>query len=236
MDFTLSHSDLICSALRVLSHLTDDEIQRHREVIVPVVQRFENVILAPPTAIKGRSEAAVDILNLADSSLKLIAQFVSEYSDLTSVILTADYSALEDPRMVFLTWKGEKSDTTMMFLRALGTSIPSASSRRHGKISKFIRDEKITPSKLAINAISNSQKLRLLEEILGTPGIWLALSTVLSRFPHVHFTEIAPMGALLSHGVYPEIMEAATAWSRLIDQCQNLYTDHIRMLMSKKGL
>jgi hypothetical protein len=244
MDFTLSHSDLICSALRVLSHLTDDEIQRHREVIVPVVQRFENVILAPPTAIKGRSEAAVDILNLADSSLKLIAQFVSEYSDLTSVILTADYSALEDPRMVFLTWKGEKSDTTMMFLRALGTrylaccyygrygdqvsSIPSASSRRHGKISKFIRDEKITPSKLAINAISNSQKLRLLEEILGTPGIWLALSTVLSRFPHVHFTEIAPMGALLSHGVYPEIMEAATAWSRLIDQCQNLYTDHIR--------
>ncbi|KAF4207296.1 hypothetical protein CNMCM8927_003570 [Aspergillus lentulus] len=244
MDFTLSHSDPVCSALRVLSHLTDDEIQRHREVIVPVLQRLENVVSAPLAPIKGRSETAVDVLNLAASLLPRIAHFLSQYSDLTSVILAADYSAVDDPRMVFLTWKVGKSDTTTMFLRTLSTrylascyyrryghqisSIPSSSSRRHGKIGKFMSDEKITPSKLATNAISNSQKPRLLEGILGTPGIWLALSTVLSRFPHVHFTEIASMGALLSHGVYPEIMEAATAWSRLIDQCQSLYTDHIR--------
>ncbi|KAH3502529.1 hypothetical protein KXV55_005852 [Aspergillus fumigatus] len=243
MDSTLSHSDLICSALRVLSRLTDDEIRRDREVILPVVQRFGNVVSAPLAPIKSRSETAVGILNLATSRLPVIAQFVSKYSDLTSVILAADYSAVDDPRMVFLSWKGGKSDTTKMFLRALSTrylarcyyerygdevsSIPNAGSRRHGKIGKFMSDEKITPSKLATNAISDSQKPRLLEEKLGTPGIWLVLSTVLSRFPHVHFTEIASMGALLSHGIYPEIMEAATAWSRLIDQCQILYTDHI---------
>jgi hypothetical protein len=37
MDSTLSHSDPTYSALRVLSRLTDDEIQRDKEVIVPVV-------------------------------------------------------------------------------------------------------------------------------------------------------------------------------------------------------
>lgn len=239
MDSTLSHSDLICSAL---SRLTD-EIQSHKEVIVPVIQRFANVVSAPLAPIKGRSETAVGILNLAATRLPTIAQFVSQYSDLTRVILAADYSAVDDPRMVLLTWRGEKSDTTTMLLRALSTrylagryyerygdpasSIPNASSRRHGMIGKFLSDENITPSRLVTNAISDGQKPRLLEEILGTPGIWLVLSTVLSRFPHIHSTEIVSMGALLSHGIYPEIMEADTAWSRLIEQCQNLYTDHI---------
>jgi hypothetical protein len=243
MDSTLSHSDPIYSALRVLSRLTNDEIQRHKEVIVPVVQRFRDVVSAPPGPIKARSETAVDVLNHATTGLPMIEQFVGQYSDLTTVILAANYNAEDDPRIAFLAWKGGKSDTATMFLRALGirylagryyqkygnsmNSIPNASSRRHGKIGNFMSDEKITPSKLATNTISDSQKPRLLEEMLGTAGIWLVLSTVLSRFPHVPFTEIISMGDLLSHGIYPEIMKAATAWSRLVEQCQSLYTDHI---------
>jgi hypothetical protein len=48
MDSSLFHSDLTYSALWILTHLMDDEIQCDNEVIVPVVQRLWGVVSAPP--------------------------------------------------------------------------------------------------------------------------------------------------------------------------------------------
>lgn len=64
MDSTLPHSDPTYSALRFLSRLTDDEIQRDKEVIVPVVQRLRDVISAPPAPSSPAPELYT-FLNLA---------------------------------------------------------------------------------------------------------------------------------------------------------------------------
>jgi hypothetical protein len=48
MDSTLPYSNPTYSALWFLSCLTDNEIQRNKEVIILVVQQLRDVISAPP--------------------------------------------------------------------------------------------------------------------------------------------------------------------------------------------
>lgn len=89
-----------------------------------------------------------------------------------------------------------------------------------GVIKDFVQKEGLSDT--AQNTVSNSQKLNWLEQKLKNPGIWLALMGVFSRLGRLPSRELVYVGELIYK--YQGILEKASEWSQLVDNCSRLYS------------
>jgi hypothetical protein len=175
----------------------------------------------------NRIETAEGVLIRAQEGLEEIQEFITQLGDPTRLILSAHYDSV-DPRTAFLT-VGRDLDPRKMFLRAV--SIRYLAKRSWGaKISNFIKQESLPDS--VRDAIKCGHKVYLAELALKQPGIWLVLMGVLSKFPKIRYSEVYLIPTLL-HERYPEIVNAAWGWSRLMANSSQLYIGKTRSFSNR---
>lgn len=94
--------------------------------------------------------------------------------------------------------------------------------RTQKSISDFINKERLPRTTQVHDAIKWGHKVSLGELALKKPGIWLVLISILSRFPQMPLSQVYLIPSLL-HNRYPEIINAALQWSRLMANSGRLY-------------
>lgn len=170
----------------------------------------------------SRTVTAEGVLICAQERLEEVQKFITELGDPTKLILSADYGSVEDPRTAFLA-VGRDIDPRKWFLRAVSVRyLAKRFWRTQKSISDFINEERLPRTTQVHDAIKWGHKVSLGELALKKPGIWLVLMSVLSRFPQMPLSQVYLIPSLL-HDRYPEIINAALRWSRLMANSGRLY-------------
>ncbi|KAL4755586.1 uncharacterized protein BDW70DRAFT_165357 [Aspergillus foveolatus] len=215
------HIDKYSLEFVALAHGAAPFLSRHQppEIEITPAPKISHPISRQLGTPSGRSLTAIQVLDIVSVSFPQIIEFIDKLQEPTELILQRYYTA-HNPTVTFFS-VGYDNDPETWFLRALVVRYLTKLCRSRGKTIKgFVQEEGLPNA--AQNAISNGHKLDWLEQILENPGIWLALMGVFSRLGHLPTRELESLGTLISG--YQDVLEKASKWSPLVDNCSRLYS------------
>ncbi|KAL4912363.1 hypothetical protein BDW62DRAFT_216428 [Aspergillus aurantiobrunneus] len=204
------HIDKYCLEFVALAHGASRFLLRHQppEIEIPPAPEPSRPISRQLGTPSQRSGTAIQFLESALSSLPQIIDFIEKLQDPPGIILQRYYTA-HNATVTFLS-VGHDIDPENWFLHAI----------LRGTIKDFVQEEGLPETTQKV--ILNGQKVHWLEQTLDSPGIWLVLMGVFSRLGRLPSQELIYAGELILG--YRDVLEKASEWSQLVDNCSRPYS------------